>query len=72
MDRYVSSFIEKDLQKKMVFVAGARQVGKTTLAKNLLPNATYYNWDIEDSRQSLLKRELLAFMELCLRWDFCF
>ena len=30
--RYIYSYILKDLKKKMVFVGGPRQVGKTTLA----------------------------------------
>jgi len=33
--RYLQSQILKDLQRKMVFVAGPRQVGKTTLALGL-------------------------------------
>ena len=31
--RYLEDQIRKDLEKKMVFVPGPRQVGKTTLAK---------------------------------------
>ncbi len=34
--RYLSPQISHDLAKKMVFVGGPRQVGKTTLAKHLL------------------------------------
>lgn len=34
--RYLEPQIIKDLQKKMVFVGGARQVGKTTLAREIL------------------------------------
>ena len=32
--RYLTSFIQKDLSRKLVFLAGARQVGKSTLAKS--------------------------------------
>ncbi len=32
--RYLERGIKEDLQKKMVFIAGPRQCGKTTLAKN--------------------------------------
>jgi len=46
--RYITSAIEQDLQKKMVFIGGPRQVGKTTLAKQLLSyaenNGRYFNW----------------------------
>ncbi len=43
----------------MVFVSGARQVGKTTLALSL-PDARqgYLNWDIAHDRERILKREL--------------
>lgn len=58
--RYLSSQIEKDLSRKMVFVAGPRQVGKTTLAKQFLTHANsgYLNWDIPAQRTLILKHEL--------------
>lgn len=42
----------------MVFVAGPRQCGKTTLAKSI-PHGQrgYLNWDIEDDREKILSRE---------------
>jgi len=51
--------VNADLKKKMVFIAGARQVGKTTLAKQI-PGAKngYLNWDIAKDRVSILKGEL--------------
>lgn len=47
-------------EKKMVLIAGPRQVGKTTLAKHLLslsPHGTsaYFNWDIEGHRKAILR-----------------
>src|SRR5713101_3619706 len=45
----------------MVFVAGPRQVGKTTLAKSVPGGpAGYLNWDIAEHRERLLRRELPA------------
>ena len=43
----------------MVFVAGPRQVGKTTLARRL-PGASagYLSWDIAEHRERILRREL--------------
>jgi predicted AAA+ superfamily ATPase len=45
--RYIYPYILKDLKKKMVFVDGPRQVGKTTLAKAVLedhfPSGRYFN-----------------------------
>jgi predicted AAA+ superfamily ATPase len=56
--RYLKSQILGDLSKKMVFVAGPRQVGKTTLAQALLPSLTrYLNWDDDRDREKILKKE---------------
>lgn len=54
--------ILKDLNKKMVFIGGPRQVGKTTLATSLLKDYRdnhpgYLNWDNEFARKIILKRE---------------
>jgi predicted AAA+ superfamily ATPase len=35
LQRYLRPQVLKDLARKMVFVAGPRQVGKTTLARGL-------------------------------------
>lgn len=59
-NRYLQSFIQKDLKKKMVFLAGPRQVGKTTLAKTILKeisHSLYYNWDRRKDRKELLSTE---------------
>ena len=57
--RYLLRQVEKDLKRKMVFIAGPRQVGKTTLALSL-PGAKsgYLNWDVAADRERLLRREL--------------
>lgn len=59
MSRYLSEAVLADLARKMVFLCGARQVGKTTLAM-ALPGATagYLNWDVPEHRQRILEREL--------------
>ncbi len=58
-NRYLFEQINADLKKKMVFLGGPRQVGKTTLAKKLLGKQKgYLNWDIPDDRERILKREL--------------
>lgn len=57
--RYLVEQIERDLQKKMVFVAGPRQVGKTTLARSLEgAEKGYLNWDVPEHREQILKRQL--------------
>ncbi len=57
--RYLYQQILNDLERKMVFLAGARQVGKTTLSLNL-PGARkgYLNWDVAEDRERILRREL--------------
>ena len=60
--RYLAKPIEDDLARKMVFVGGPRQVGKTTLATTLLGGGRrhpgYLNWDDARVRPSLLRGEL--------------
>src|SRR3990167_8398540 len=59
MTRYLTQQIKQDLTKKMVFVGGPRQVGKTTLAKKFLKdNKSYMNWDISEQREIILKKQL--------------
>ena len=57
--RYLTAQVIRDLDRKMVFVAGPRQVGKTTLAR-MLPEAHsgYLNWDVAGDRERILRREL--------------
>ena len=72
--RYITPYILEDLQKKMVFVGGPRQVGKTTIAKAILsetfPAGRYLNWDFDEDRQDIIKKRwsrdntLLVFDEL--------
>jgi hypothetical protein len=57
--RYLEAQIRRDLRRKMVFVAGPRQVGKTTLAKRLLGRRRgYLNWDVAEHREAILRGEL--------------
>lgn len=70
MERYLTQNILSDLKKKMVFLAGPRQVGKTTLALNLLSDRSgYMNWDTDEGRAAILDKEfgsssLLVFDEV--------
>jgi predicted AAA+ superfamily ATPase len=61
MKRYCEKFIIDDLKKKMVFIGGPRQVGKTTLGKRLLKEdhiqGQYFNWDRDEDRKALLKKQ---------------
>ena len=58
--RYLDLYLEKDLTRKMVFLGGPRQVGKTTVAKSLLQNNTsgqYFNWDSDEDRRAILNKQ---------------
>lgn len=57
--RYLSQNIVKDLNSgKMVFVGGPRQVGKTTMAKNIgetnYDGFAYLNWDSREDRRNIV------------------
>ncbi|OGT43123.1 MAG: hypothetical protein A3F42_06470 [Gammaproteobacteria bacterium RIFCSPHIGHO2_12_FULL_37_34] len=61
MKRYCEDYIYQDLTKKMVFVGGPRQVGKTTLSLNLcrdrFKNGTYLNWDSDEDKQAIQRKQ---------------
>lgn len=57
MRRYLEAAVRAELGRKMVFLTGPRQVGKTTLARSLMtayPRAQYLNWDVPNDRRILL------------------
>jgi hypothetical protein len=59
--RYLTAALRRDLARKMAFVAGPRQVGKTTLALGLPgARAAYLNWDVALHRDRILRGELPA------------
>ena len=59
MKRYLDDLIATDLKKKAVVLTGPRQVGKTTISRNLmagLPSAQYLNWDVPSDRSVLTRQ----------------
>jgi len=57
--RYLAGLIAKDLSNKMVFISGARQVGKTSMgmdiARRYFKHSDYLNWDARDDRKRFLE-----------------
>jgi len=55
--RDLEPFLLRDLRRKMVFLSGPRQVGKTTLAQRLLAGdeERYFNWDFDPDRERILR-----------------
>jgi len=58
LERYLKVQILSDLEKKMVFLGGPRQVGKTHLAVHLPSGgAGYLSWDAESDRSRILDQK---------------
>jgi len=56
MDRYLTDYIQQDLDKKIILLSGPRQTGKTILSKMLKPEYDYFNFDNLDDRSALIKK----------------
>ena len=71
MKRYLDDLVATDLQRKMVMLTGPRQVGKTTLCRQLMarfPSAQYLNWDVAADR-TILQRQTWAVRNRLLVMD---
>ncbi len=56
--RYPSDDLVRCLveDRKLAFVSGPRQVGKTTLVRSLLgPGGAYFNWDVDAHRRQIVR-----------------
>jgi len=54
--RYIEPVVASDLESKMVFVAGPRQVGKSTMARRILSGreaGACFNWDNREDRREI-------------------
>ena len=57
MERYLEKFICKDLKEKIVLLSGPRQVGKTSLSKQLTSSQVYLNYDASSDRRIIHAEE---------------
>ncbi|MBN2035981.1 MAG: ATP-binding protein [Chitinispirillaceae bacterium] len=66
LTRHIEKNVKHDLRKKMVFIGGPRQSGKTTLAKHIWSEpkgalaGRYMNWDAMKDRHSIMREEFPA------------
>ena len=54
---YKNIWVEFDNDKEMIFISGARQTGKTTLAKDIAteePVSLYFNYDLPENKAKIL------------------
>ena len=57
--RYLQAQVVADLPRKMVFLGGPRQVGKTSLGRAVIADPrAYLNYDIAEDRDAILRRRL--------------
>jgi len=58
MQRYLDQRVQADLASKMVFLTGPRQVGKTTLSRQLIAQrgGQYLNYDVAPDRAIILNQ----------------
>ncbi|MFH1132623.1 MAG: AAA family ATPase, partial [Pseudomonadota bacterium] len=71
--RYLRENVIGDLEKKMVFVGGPRQVGKTIFAQKIIGpifKSKYFNWDKISNRQTVLKGEWPTGFDLMILDEF--
>jgi len=64
--RYIEKQVAKDAMRKMVFIGGPRQSGKTTLGKRLCQQAggdvqvRYLSWDSAEDRENIIRERFPA------------
>ncbi|WP_237113354.1 ATP-binding protein [Pseudohongiella spirulinae] len=56
ISRYLEQTLRQELAHKIVLLTGPRQCGKTTLARRIMPNYDYLNYDLAEHRLQLLEK----------------
>ena len=60
-DYYKNIWADFDKEKEMVFISGARQTGKTTIAKDIAseePVSLYFNYDVPENKAKIITKPL--------------
>jgi hypothetical protein len=66
IERTIEKWVREDLERKMVFIGGPRQTGKTTLAKEICRRAgcdaktRYLTWDAAEDRENIIRERFPA------------
>lgn len=57
MKRIYETIIQDHFQRnhEMLFISGARQVGKTTVAQRISGSENYLDWDVQEDRQDIIR-----------------
>ena len=66
MERYLETYIKNDLQEKIVLLSGPRQVGKTTLSRQLIQSHSYLNYDASSDRKIIRAEEWIRDVDLVI------
>ncbi|NNG00258.1 MAG: ATP-binding protein [Desulfobacteraceae bacterium] len=66
MIRYLENKIKEDLPEKIILLSGPRQVGKTTLSKQLVDSFAYLNYDATADRKIIHNEEWTREVQLVI------
>lgn len=67
LHRYLTSVVQREIDRKMVFIGGPRQVGKTSMSLNLMnKNSVYLNWDDDLDKQIILAKKIQTSADLII------
>jgi predicted AAA+ superfamily ATPase len=66
MRRHIEKHILEDLREKIIFLSGPRQVGKTTLSRQLISSHAYLSYDSRADRKIIDEEEWIRDVQLII------